>query len=677
MWESPITRRCLPLLVAACAALATSVTAGEPVLEPTGASPCSGCTVPGGTDRTTITAQSVSDARLHVSDVERVIAQAVAQAQALNAVATIAVVDRVGNVLGVYQMSGPAPDVLVSTTEPGAPGVDGGLEGIELPAAVGAGALTAIAKAVTGAYLSSSDGNAFTTRTANQIVQEHFNPGEIYQPAGPLFGVQFSQLACSDFVLAFDGGAADAGPKRSPLGLSADPGGFPLYKNGALVGGVGVMADGRYGIDPLISDFDRDTDEMIALAGTFGFEPQADIRADRITVEGKTFRFADVRMDQLPANPADAAPFASLGAGDGGLIPVPGYTDGAIVAGTTFGAAACGVRPAAAGMFPGRDAFVFVDDSNSERFAPRAGTDGAAALSAEEVRTILDQALGVANEARAQIRRPQGSQARVTVAVVDTGGTVLGMARTRDAPVFGSDVSLQKARTAAFFSSPDAAEFLNAVSVPTVYLGGTVAIPDYVANAKAFIGPGALDDGTAFSDRAGGNLSRPFFPDGIDGAQNGPFSKPPGQWSVFSTGLQLDLVMNGIVQHLAFTAGLPGFTSDAPPNCIGVQLGAGTSNAPGGNLANGIQIFPGSVPIYRGDTLVGGVGVSGDGVDQDDLVAFLGVHRASRALGNAINNAPLAMRADRLKPQGVRLRFVQCPFAPFLESDVQRACAGL
>ena len=35
------------------------------------------------------------------------------------------------------------------------------------------------------------------TRTASQIVQQHFNVGESQQPAGPLFGAQFSQLACS------------------------------------------------------------------------------------------------------------------------------------------------------------------------------------------------------------------------------------------------------------------------------------------------------------------------------------------------------------------------------------------------------------------------------------------------------------------------------------------------
>lgn len=653
---------------------------GEPVFDPASTPSCPTCG-----DRDPVTRASANGAsgpRLLIGDIKTVIARAVHQAKALNAVATIAVVDRVGNVLGVYRMNGANPDVLIATTGPDETPVDGGLEGIRLPAGVGGDALAAIAKAVTGAYLSTSDGNAFTTRTANQIVQEHFNPGEFNQPSGPLFGVQFSQLACSDFTLAFDGGRPDAGPKRSPLGLSADPGGFPLYKNGTLVGGVGVMADGRYTIDASILDFDRDTDEMIALAATFGFEPVDDIRADRITVEGKTLRFADITIPELPADPGSAPGFSSLGAGDGALIPVPGYSDGTIRRGTVFGHPGSGVRPAADGQFPGRDAFVFVDDGNADRFAPEAGTD-ISALTAEEVRVILDEALGVANQARAQIRHPLGSQARVTVAVVDSNGEVLGMARTRDAPIFGSDVSLQKARTAAFFSSTGAASFLEGIAVPTVYLDENLAprrqvnIADYVTAVQDFVGSGALTDGTAFSDRAGGNLSRPFFPDGIVGRQHGPFSKPEGEWSVFSTGLQLDLVMNGIVQHLGFVAGLEGFTSDAPDNCIGVELGEGPTQAPGANIANGIQIFPGSVPIYRGDTLVGGIGVSGDGIDQDDLVAFLGTDRAGRRLGGAVNNAPPAIRADRLKPQGVRLRYVQCPFAPFLDSNVQNACSGL
>ena len=68
------------------------------------------------------------------------------------------------------------------------------------------------------------------------------------------------------------------GPKRSPLGLAADPGGFPLYQNGVVVGGIGVIADGAYGFDPNVLDRDVDVDEAIALAGTVGFEAPVAIR---------------------------------------------------------------------------------------------------------------------------------------------------------------------------------------------------------------------------------------------------------------------------------------------------------------------------------------------------------------------------------------------------------------
>ncbi|HYY16335.1 MAG TPA: hypothetical protein VE965_06795, partial [Gammaproteobacteria bacterium] len=119
----------------------------------------------------------------------------------------------------------------------------------------------AIAKAITAAYLS-SEGNAFSTRTANQIVQEFFNPGEIDQPGGPLFSVQFSQLPCGDLVQPQEGATPRIGPRRSPLGLSGDPGGLPLYLNGTLVGGIGVMADGIYGLDLEILDVDSNVDEI-------------------------------------------------------------------------------------------------------------------------------------------------------------------------------------------------------------------------------------------------------------------------------------------------------------------------------------------------------------------------------------------------------------------------------
>ena len=610
--------------------------------------------------------------QLSITDVERIVAQAVAEAQARNVSATIAVVDRVGNVLGVFRMNGASTTVTIAS--PG-PTVDGGLEGVDIVP----DSLAAISKAVTGAYLS-TEGNAFSTRTASQIVQAHFNPGDNLQPAGPLFGVQFSQLPCSDLLTRFSGGAVSNGPHRAPLGLSADPGGFPLYKAGTPVGGVGVISDALYSFDPDISDIDIDDDELIALAASAGFAAPDDRRAFRITVDGRSLRFSDGTMNDLLSSPDNAPSFASINTVAGNLIAVLGYNAATVRAGLAFGQSPSGIR-ADTLDFPGLDAFVLVDGANVERYRPAAGTDGAMALSAAEVQGLLVEALTIANRSRAQIRQPAGTPARVTVSVVDSNGVILGIVRSRDAPVFGIDVSLQKARTTAFFSSAAAAASLNGVPSATYLDGGLVVLHNetlsqYVTAMQNFLGlPGALTDGAiAFSDRAGGNLSRPFFPDGLVGSPPGPFSKPPGEWSPFSTGMQLDLVYNAVVQHVGFVAGL---VPDVPANCTGVG-GFDTGFAVAGTLpqlANGAQIFPGSVPIYRGSVLVGGIGVSGDGIDQDDMIAFLGVHNAGLQLGG-IGNAVPAVRADTLTPQGTRLRYVNCPVTPFLDSDEQNVCEG-
>jgi hypothetical protein len=85
------------------------------------------------------------------------------------------------------------------------------------------------------------------------------------------------------------------------------------------------------------------------------------------------------------------------------------------------------------------------------------------------------------------------------------------------------------------------------------------------------------------------------------------------------------------------------------------------------------------VPIYRGSTLVGAIGISGDGIDQDDMVGFLGLNNGGARVGG-IGNAPPAMRADALVVDvgaGVRLRYVNCPFAPFLDTAAQNVCQGL
>ncbi len=602
---------------------------------------------------------------LAVGDVQKIIAQAAGEAQARGLPATIAVVDRVGNVLAVFAMDGTPPTTGISRRTIGgmaASGEEVGLQGIAVPTAA-----AAIAKAITGAYLSSG-GNAFSTRTASQIVQEHFPPAPstVGLESGPLFGVQFSQLPCSDLSARMSDGMI--GPQRSPLGLAADPGGFPLYKDGVVVGGIGVAGDGIYGFDPNTLDRDADAEEVAALAGTQGYAAPREIQADRISVDGTSLRYSDAASGAL--GPLQTS-FGAVNGPVGRLVPVFGYTDGTIRAGTPYGSAASGIRPSAAGEFASRDAYVLVDAAGNPRFPIRGGTDGAsvsAPLTASEVRAILEEAFAVLSHARAQIRRPLDSRMQASISLVDTHGAVLGLLRSPDGPIFGTDVSLQKARTAAFFSNPVAGAQLEAASP---------SVARYVQRVRSFLDdPAALTGTFAFADRSGGNLSRPYFPDGEVGTLAGPLSvERPGQFSPFMTGLQTDLVVQNLVQHLAFVVS-NGASPDTARGCTGLPA------APGGGkrIANGIQIFPGSVPIYRGGQLVGGLGVSGDGIDQDDMVGFLGLNNAGQRVGG-IGNAAKDMRADRIvvdiSGRSVRLRYVNCPFAPFLDDPRQNVCEGL
>jgi hypothetical protein len=90
------------------------------------------------------------------------------------------------------------------------------------------------------------------------------------------------------------------------------------------------------------------------------------------------------------------------------------------------------------------------------------------------------------------------------------------------------------------------------------------------------------------------------------------------------------------------------------------------------------------VPLYRGGVLVGAIGVSGDGIDQDDLVAFYSASRRGLdfaghgGVGDATLgfNAPVELRSDQVdlpEPQ-LRLRYVNCPEGPFIGQNEQGVC---
>jgi uncharacterized protein GlcG (DUF336 family) len=542
---------------------------------------------------------------LSAAEAQTIIAQAATQAQALGLPVTIAVLDHEGTVLGVLRMANARADI---TTNGG--GTAGqGLEGATittLPNGTTGAAAAAISKAGTAAFFS-TQGNAFTTRSASFIIQEHFPPQVNPSPGGPLYGVQLSQLQCSDVSRTAPHSANTA---NLPLGLSGDPGGLPLYKNGTAVGGIGIEGDGVYTIDRDASSTAPTTEEIIAAAGTLGFSAPAGIRGNTILIDGVAIPFANAE----PPPSLTTIPFATFVANGGTLLsPVIDSPPTTFVPMTVRG----------------------ISGTVDPKFwPPLNSTDGL--LTAADVTQIIGQAAVQAETTRAAIRNPLGSPARVSITVVDTNGAILGIFRTTDAPLFGFDVSAQKARTANFFTRAQAGVELRAaagVSAQNI----PVPLPGY---ATILANEGiSLNGSLALTSRTFGFMSQPIYPPGATFPPTvGPLSKPLGVWSVFNTGLQSDAL------------NLPNVLSATTPCAL---VGPG----PLGRVPNGFQTFPGSVPLFKTGTHVGAIGVSGDGVDQDDFIA---------AAGSANFEAQAGIRADNIFVREARLPYVVFPRNPTL-----------
>jgi uncharacterized protein GlcG (DUF336 family) len=126
------------------------------------------------------------------------------------------------------------------------------------------------------------------------------------------------------------------------------------------------------------------------------------------------------------------------------------------------------------------------------------------------------------------------------------------------------------------------------------------------------------DEKAALSCRAVGLFSQGFYPAGQQGAGRGPLFQ----------------LQDGLTVGL-----LGGVFGDFSHSSTSSEIA---------KIRNGITIFPGGVPLYRDGELIGGVGVSGDGVDQDDIVADF----ASRNFG-----APGSIRADALSGGELKAAF--------------------
>jgi uncharacterized protein GlcG (DUF336 family) len=471
---------------------------------------------------------SPASAQLTAGDVQLIIMQAVTRASQVSPNSVIAVADREGYVLGVWTVRGGEPNE--------------------------AEIASAVSKAGTGAFLSSNQ-NAFTTRTAGFIIQEHFPPGVRNAPPGPLVGVGFSNLPFSDvnrFKQFFgDPGDPAAGTSPGTLGapipftsLSGSPGGLPLYKHGRLVGGIGVTGDGSEGF---VVGYDRDED--VALAGQRGFAPPAGITANRVFINGFSLAYT--------ASSTSAGPLRVRG-NAAAHFPIQGSPAPFPYAVATFAGVQGEIRQP-----------IIADPIATP-------INGEARLSADEVASIIHFAADRVRTTRAGIRLPIGTRMDVFISVVNNpdlpgvGPTVLGTFRTGDATMFSWDVSVQKARTAVGFSS----------------------------------------NTSAYSTRTVGFLAQMHYPPGIDVQGPGPLF-----------GLQESL-------------------SQAPPDP---------------RFPNGITIFPGGFPLYRNGQLIGAIGISGDGVDQDDIVGASGTQQFL---------APEAIRADQTFFLGARLPYAKFPRDP-------------
>ena len=247
-------------------------------------------------------------------------------------------------------------------------------------------------------------------------------------------------------------------------------------------------------------------------------------------------------------------------------------------------------------------------------------------LTAERVQQIIDEALCAAVETRAAIRLPLSSRTRMVFAVADTSGEILGLFRMTDATVFSIDVAVAKARNTAYYAD-----------------AGALQAADQVPGVPA---------GTAFTNRTFRFLAEPRFPAGVD------FSTPP-EFSI----LNHPSINNLTAENIGGPAAAGTFdqqTNPATGSALGydaffVDQNFHDPDNPANQ--NGVVWFPGSTPLYVNGRLVGGFGVSGDGVDQDDVVTFLGARE--------FLPPSTVLRADQVRVDGVRLPYIKFLRNPF------------
>jgi uncharacterized protein GlcG (DUF336 family) len=507
----------------------------------------------------------------------------------------VAVVDRTGQILGAYAR----------------------------PSAAARAADEAVSLARTGAFFS-NDHAPLSSRTVRFISGIHFPPDIENTGNAALYGIENTNRGCSAGTqdAAFTAlprpralqGTVTAPPQAAllpcgpadtrgcSLGITTgkandrdtggfdatvNPGGMPLYRNGRLIGGVGVAG------------VTAERAELAALAAAAG---------------------SGAGLGPVPTFPAELpSPGAVLVDG----IRLPFFR--ACLTVQCARDAVTNQRPSgsAAGVDAASEYLVLPRDGQPAPdqyvFGPRASSR-ANGLSANEVVRLVGQAVATAAATRAVLRLPSGQTTRMVIAITDQDGEFLAIYRMPDAPMFSVDVAMEKARNAYYFSTREGYDVLRGVVTANPY-------DRYTWEPEPPAGKG-----WAISNRTLSFGGQPLFPPGIDRDK----TATPGPW--------FDL-----------------FVYDTRNPCT---EGPGPSR--GGNRAfqnqSGIVWFPGSAPLYRNGELVGGIGVSGDGVEQDDFVTAGAV---------AGFDPPADLRVDRSSIRTGSGDLVRLPYAKFPRNPTQ------
>ncbi|HSR50574.1 MAG TPA: heme-binding protein [Acidobacteriota bacterium] len=520
--------------------------------------------------RSTLTCDAPIDPQGLTADEIRAVAET--GAAALSGAYSVAVTDRAGRILAVWQKPGSS------------------LEDAE----------RAVALARTGAFFS-NDQAPLSSRTVRFISQKNFPPGVDFLPNGALYGIENTNRGCS-FNRAFNPGQCV--PRATSLSAlrrrnnvdgicnPADPGCDLLRCDGDQQDGCGLgIFTGKF-------------QDVQAGSVQFTAEEALDSFPQRVHGGGIPI-FKDCRLvggvgvfgggaaaDEFAALAASQPGLPGLGVSGCLLPPFAVFLDGIRLPFVEFTSPPPGTSPGSLeGGFLALDQDaggdpVFIRESRAAAEDWLIGgpglTEDGMLLSASEVERIVEQSIAGANETRAAIRLPLGSRTRMVIAVADLDGRILALFRMSDATVFSIDVAVAKARNMIYFSGPDR----TASDLPGVPAG------------------------TAVTSRTISFGSQPFYPVGITGSAPGPF---------------FELYLNDLTN----------------PCSQGADPSTGV---------NGIVFFPGSVPLYKDGVLVGGLGISGDGVEQDDVVA---------AAGAAGFEAPFDLRADLVFVRGVRLPYLK------------------